>query len=76
MEFPEHWPEHVPLHPSLAPPHLLVQLGAHPHTLAVTAPQVCPDGQVALQLPPHPSGPLHLPVQLGVHVAHAPLVQP
>jgi hypothetical protein len=26
--------------------------GAHPHTLAVTAPQVCPDGQVAEHVPP------------------------
>jgi hypothetical protein len=62
-ELPPHSAEHVPLQPSLAPPHLLVQLGTQPQTLAVTAPQVCPDGQGAEHVPPHPSGPLHLPVQ-------------
>ena len=43
----------------------------------VPALQVFPEPQLLEQAPPHPSSaPPHLLVQLGVHEAHAPLLQP
>jgi hypothetical protein len=42
-------------------------LGEQPHTFAVPPPpQVWGDTQILGQMPPHPSAPAHLPVQLGM----------
>ena len=62
---------HVPLQPSTAPAHLPVQSGTHWH---------CPVTQVWLdlqvpQVPPQPSVPQSLPLQLAVHPEQEPPLQ-